>query len=68
MKNDPIRAAAFGNILNRYGDDDPADRLVDLLTDARHWCDLNGQSFGEQDRRAHQHYLAEIHQPERSNP
>ena len=41
---------------------------MDLLTDARHWCDLNGQSFGELDRRAHQHYLAEIHETKRSNP
>jgi hypothetical protein len=67
-RHDPIRAAAFDNLLNRYGDDDPADRLVDLLTDARHWCDLHGQSFWEQDRRAHQHYLTEIQQTERSKP
>jgi hypothetical protein len=68
IRNDPIRAAAFDNLLNRYGDDDPADRLVDLLTDARHWCDLHGQSFWEQGRRAHQHYLTEIQRTERSKP
>jgi hypothetical protein len=67
MKNDPIRAAACDMLLEHYGDDDPADRLVDMLTDARHWCDLNGQSFWELDRRAHQHYLAEIHENNRSN-
>jgi hypothetical protein len=61
MRNDPIRAAAFDMLLKRYGDRDPAERLVDMLTDARHWCDLNGQSFGDLDRRAYQHYLSEIH-------
>ena len=67
MKNDSIRAAACDTLLEHYGDDEPADRLVDLLTDARHWCDLNGHCFGELDRRAHQHYLAEIHDNKRSN-
>lgn len=62
MKNDSMRAAACDMLLEHYGDDEPADRLVDLLTDARHWCDLNGQSFSELDRRAYQHYLAEIHE------
>ena len=66
-RHDPIRAAAFDIVLARYGDDDPADRLVDLLTDARHWCDLHGQSYGEHDRRAYQHYLTEIQPTERSN-
>lgn len=66
--NNAIRAAACDMLLEHYGDDDPADRLVDMLTDARHWCDLNGQSFWELDRRAHRHYLAEIHATERSNP
>ena len=54
------RAARFQAALAASGDDDPADRLVDMLTDARHWCDLNGQSFWELDRRAHQHYLTEL--------
>jgi hypothetical protein len=67
MKNDPIRAAACDMLLEHYGDDDPADRLVDMLADARHWCDLNGQSFWELDRRAHKHYLAEIDENNRSN-
>jgi hypothetical protein len=34
---------------------------VGLLADARLWCDLNGQSFAELDRRAYQQYLASIH-------
>jgi len=43
-----------------YGDD-PSESLIDLLTDARHWCDRNDQSFAELDRQAYQHYLTEIH-------
>ena len=61
MKHDPIRAAAFAIDLARRGDDAPADRLVGLLADARLWCDLNGQSFAELDRRAYRQYLALIH-------
>ena len=61
MKHDPIRAAAFDIGLCRRGEAAPADRLVGLLADARLWCDLNGQSFAELDRRAYQQYLALIH-------
>lgn len=34
--------------------------LIDLLTDARHWCDRHGESFAELDRIAYQHYIAEL--------
>jgi hypothetical protein len=60
MKHDEIRAAAFAIDLRRRGEASPADRLVGLLADARLWCDLNGQSFGELDRRAYQQYLTLI--------
>ena len=43
-----------------YGDD-PCEGLIDLLTDARHWCDRNAHDFAELDRQAYQHYLTEIH-------
>jgi hypothetical protein len=33
--------------------------LIDLLTDARHWCDRHDESFADLDRIARQHYLAE---------
>jgi hypothetical protein len=57
------RAARCGRVLSRYGtDDDPEMCLVDFLADARHWCDRNAESFWELDRKAHQHYLAEIHE------
>jgi hypothetical protein len=31
--------------LQQYGADDPALNLIDLLADAMHWCDANGQEF-----------------------
>jgi hypothetical protein len=33
--------------------------LIDLLTDARHWCDRAGEDFARLDRMASQHYIAE---------
>lgn len=57
------RAARCAKILNRYGtDDDPETCLVDFLADARHWCDRYGEGFADLDRRAYQHYLAELHE------
>ena len=61
MHADAFRALTFDLALETYGDDDPATRCIDLLTDARHWCDLNGHSFADIDRQAYQHYLAELH-------
>ena len=39
------------------------EKLIDLLADARHWCDRHGESFAELDRIAHVHYLHELFQP-----
>ena len=61
MHADAFRALTFDLALETYGDDDPATRCIDLLTDARHWCDMNGHSFAERDRQAYRHYLGEIH-------
>ncbi len=33
--------------------------LIDLLTDARHWCDRHGEDFAKLDRTAYGRYLAE---------
>ena len=46
--------------LLRGGQGSPSENLIDLLADARHWCDYNAESFGELDRLAYQHYLAEV--------
>ena len=32
-----------GRALETYEDDDLATNLIDLLTDARHWCDRMGK-------------------------
>lgn len=55
------RAARIGKVLARYQTGDTvADNLVDLLADARHWCDRNGQDFAELDRLAYDHYVSEL--------
>jgi hypothetical protein len=62
------RAARCGKTLKRYGTDDTARGcLVDLLADARHWCDRNGEDYAALDRLAYHHYLAELYE-ERSIP
>ena len=54
--------------LLRGGQGSSSENLIDLLADAMHWCDLNGESFEALRRVAYQHYLTEIHNPERSQP
>ncbi len=49
-------------------DADLATALIDLLADARHWCDRNDQSFATLDRLAHDHYLTELNPSERTIP
>jgi hypothetical protein len=57
------RAARCGKTLGRYGTDNtPEGCLVDFLADARHWCDRSGEDYAALDRRAYQHYLAELHE------
>lgn len=38
----------------------PDEDLIDLLTDLRHFADLEGLSFGACDRIAYRHYLADL--------
>jgi hypothetical protein len=46
--------------LENYNDAwDVRSNLIDLLTDVRHWCDANCESYAELDRIAYQHYAAE---------
>jgi hypothetical protein len=56
---------ALMSLREEYDDDLPT-TLIDLLADARHWCDRNDQSFAKLDRQAYQHYLAETHETERT--
>jgi len=55
------RAARCADALAGYNDEyDAVANLIDLLADARHWCDRNGASYADLDRMAYQHYLTEI--------
>ncbi len=55
------RAARCRKVLASYKTADTlADCLIDLLADARHWCDKNGQDFANLDRQAYDHYVAEL--------
>lgn len=54
------RAMRVEHVLSWCKDwDSGKEGLIDLLTDARHWCDRRGESFAELDRIAYQHYIAE---------
>lgn len=55
------RAARCRRALLRYNTDSEIENgLVDFLADERHWCDRNQHSWADLDRRAHEHYSAEL--------
>lgn len=55
------RARCVDTTLRRYKPDlETRDCLIDFVTDARHWCDRNGESYAELDRIAYAHYSAEV--------
>ena len=63
------RSCRFGRALRAYDTAyELTDCLVDLLTDARHWCDRHRQSFAELDRTAYRHYIEELAATRRKNP
>ena len=43
-----------------YSDDDPFTNLVDLMTDAMHWCDATGQDFHYALSVSGKHFVAEL--------
>jgi hypothetical protein len=62
------RAMRIGHVLTWCKDwDSGREGLIDLLADARHWCDRHGEDFAALDRMAYQHYLAEINPNEGEN-
>lgn len=62
-----IRAERFGRMLRTYNSGDSnKERLIDLLADARHWCDRHDLSHGGIDRLAYSYYLAERGREKRS--
>lgn len=55
------RASRCQAVLATYNDQwDAEANLIDLLADARHWCDREERDYGKLDRLAHEHYLAEL--------
>ena len=61
LTNNARRAMRVEHVLIWCKDwDTGREGLIDLLTDARHWCDHHGESFAELDRIAYQHYIAEF--------
>lgn len=62
------RAARCEAALARYNDEwDTTANLIDLLADARHWCDRHRQCYGDLDRIANEHYLAELWEERRAS-
>ena len=56
----PQRVKRCKDAITGYSDDSSFISLIDLLADARHWCDANDQDYADLDRIAYQHYLAEL--------
>jgi len=54
------RAKTFETAIGIYGTGNPQEILVDLLTDAMHWCDANGEDFHISLAMACRHYIHEL--------
>lgn len=58
------RAARFAMILEMVANTDSANleqsMLIDLLADAMHWCDANGEDFHIAMAQACRHYIHEL--------
>ena len=58
-----LRAARAERILQRHRTgDDLQTSLIDLLADAMHWCDFNGEDFHLALAQACRHYIHELNQ------
>ena len=67
----PQRVDRCDAVLRQYSDDEVFSSLIDLLTDAMHWCDAAGEDFHYALCLAGKHYVAELNdQPiaERKRP
>ena len=61
-QNIKIAKTLEARIATWYGADDLAAAMADLLTDARHLCDIRGLSYSDLDKSAQRHYVAEATQ------
>jgi hypothetical protein len=58
--DNPIRAERCDGALARYGTGSPDENLIDLLTDAMHWCDTTPFNFHVFLAQACRHYVNEL--------
>lgn len=54
------RAQTFEKATETYGSGNPQEILIDLLADAQHWCDANGEDFHIALAQACRHYIHEL--------
>lgn len=59
MSNNDDRARRFAALLPHYPEDE-CTNLIDLIADAQHWCNQNGEDFDEVLRIARMHFEAEV--------
>lgn len=59
-QSNQTRAKRCGEVLSAYSTDDTFTNLIDLLTDAMHWCDFTGQDFHITLAQACRHYINEL--------
>jgi hypothetical protein len=59
LKENLNRASRADEAISRYGDDVSESNVIDLLTDAMHWCDQYGEDSARMLAHAFQHYLSE---------
>ena len=56
----PQRIERCQAAIDRYSDDSHFISLIDLLADAMHWCDANGEDFHYALCVAGKHFVAEL--------
>lgn len=59
-QSNQTRANRCDETLSGYSADDTFTNLIDLLTDAMHWCDFTGQDFHVALAQACRHYINEL--------
>ena len=59
MCDNDDRVRRFAALLPHYPEDDRTN-LIDLIADAQHWCDRNGEDFDAVLRIARMHFEAEV--------
>jgi hypothetical protein len=60
MPTNHERASRCEKAIEAYEEDDLATNLTDILCDAMHWCDQNGENFHFLLASACRHYINEL--------